>query len=133
MRNKLFFVCFYLFFTLTKTSYINLYCNFNINKNKQLYINNFCDPIEIADNVLNNNQKEEVIRSITDFLPMADSIGSIILNSNEYLINKIFDSQILDNNLKKSFILNLINIAINGDNYGGQFLLFYYDLVDKFL
>lgn len=133
MRNKLFFVCFYLFFTLTKTSYINLYCNFNINKNKQLYINNFCDPIEIADNVLNNNQKEEVIRSITNFLPMADSIGSIILNSNEYLINKIFDSQILDNNLKKSFILNLINVAINGDNYGGQFLLFYYDLVDKFL
>ena len=133
MRNKLFFVCFYLFFTLTKTSYINLYCNFNINKNKQLYINNFCDPIEIADNVLNNNQKEEVIRSITNFLPMADSIGSIILNSNEYLINKIFDSQILDNNLKKSFILNLINVAINGDNYGGKFLFFYYDLVDKFL
>jgi len=133
MRNKLFFVCFYLFFTLTKTSYINLYCNYNINKNKQLYINNFCDPIDLADNILNIDQKEYVIRSITDFLPMADSIGSIILNSNEYLINKIFDSQILDNNLKKSFILNLINVAINGDNYGGKFLLFYYDLVDKFL
>ena len=75
MRNKLFFVCFYLFFTLTKTSYINLYCNFNTNKNKQLYINNFCDPIDLADNILNIDQKEYVIRSITDFLPMADSIG----------------------------------------------------------
>ena len=78
-------------------------------------------------------QKEELIKSITDFLPMADSIGSIILNSNKYLINKIFDDEFLDNNSKKSFILNLINIAISGDNYGGRFLQFYYDLVNKLL
>lgn len=132
MKNKIFFVCFYLFFVLTKSSYINFYCNYNINRNKQLYIKNFC-PVELADNILNMEQKEELIKSITDFLPMADSIGSIILNSNKYLINKIFDDEFLDNNSKKSFILNLINIAISGDNYGGRFLQFYYDLVNKLL
>lgn len=92
-----------------------------------------CNPIDIADNILNVQQKEYVIRTITDFLPAADAIGSFILNSNEYLINNIFDSNILNEQSKKNLILKLISIAINGDNYGGQFLHFYYDLVDTFL
>lgn len=133
MKTKLFFVCFNLYIVLINSSYINMYSNYNVNKHNNICINNICNPIDIADNILNVQQKEYVIRTITDFLPSADAIGSFILNSNEYLINNIFDTNILNEQSKKNLILKLISIAINGDNYGGQFLHFYYDLVDTFL
>lgn len=133
MKTKLFFICFNLYIVLINSSYINLHSNYNVNKHNNICINNMCNPIDIADNILNVQQKEYVIRTITDFLPAADAIGSFILNSNEYLINNIFDSNILNEQSKKNLILKLISIAINGDNYGGQFLHFYYDLVDTFL
>ncbi len=133
MKTKLFFICFNLYIVLINSSYINMYSNYNANKHNNICIKNICNPIDIADNILNAQQKEYVIRTITDFLPAADAIGSFILNSNEYLINNIFDTNILNEQSKKNLILKLISIAINGDNYGGQFLHFYYDLVDTFL
>ena len=133
MKTKFFFICFNLYVILINSSYVNLHCNYNINKNKNICINNNINLIDVADNILNTEQKEYIIRSITHTLPEADSIGSFILNTNEFLINNILDNQILNDQCKKNLILNLISIAINGDNFGGQFLQFYYDLVNKFL
>ena len=133
MKTKLILICFNLYIILINSSYINLHCNYNINKNKNICINNNINLIDVADNILNTEQKEYIIRSITHTLPEADSIGSFILNTNEYLINNILDTQILNEQCKRKFILNLISIAIDGDNFGSLFLQFYYDIVDTFL
>ena len=92
---------------------------------------------DLYDNFVPDEKKPEIgeaiVRSITAWLPNADSIGHIILHKNEELINVIFNSNFVPPEQKKFLILTIIDLARNGDNMGSQILTFYHDLVQHVL
>ena len=73
-----------------------------------------------------------IVKASTAILPQVDSVGHFVLKTNEMLINKIIDSN-LEQNLKKEYILKVIEFTRNGDNMGNQILLNYYNLINSIL
>jgi len=93
-----------------------------------------CKPsIDFITNVVPPDKHEQLVKSITSFLPKVDGIGGFVLHMNDVLINYILHVDVLSPNIKKSLILLIINISQMGDAAGHTILQYYYDLVDCLL
>jgi len=93
-----------------------------------------CKPsIDFITNVVPPDKHEQLVKSITSFLPKVDGIGGFVLHMNDVLINYILHIDVLSPNIKKSLILLIINISQMGDAAGHTILQYYYDLVDCLL
>ena len=70
-----------------------------------------------------------IVKKATAFLPAVDTIGHKVLNINRELIDYMIDTNLLTPEIKKIFILFLIELAQGGDMMGTVFLDIYYNLV----
>tara|TARA_A100001011_G_C14273305_1_gene828003 strand:+ start:1756 stop:2064 length:309 start_codon:yes stop_codon:yes gene_type:complete len=75
----------------------------------------------------------KIVKSTSGMLANADSVGHRILNSNKLIIDFLLDHKEISMEIKKPFILFLIETAQMGDSMGSQILETYYNLVDKLL
>lgn len=82
---------------------------------------------------LKEDYGDEIIKTATSSLPNADYTGHFVLKTNEFLIHKILDTNIVDITHKKQIILWLIEQTMNGDAMGGKILELYYDIVNCLL
>ena len=73
-----------------------------------------------------------IVKKSTSILPQFDSVGHIVLSTNELLINKVLEIQI-NSELKKKIILFIIDLSRQGDEMGGKILENYYKLIDYIL
>lgn len=104
-----------------------------------LFINNSCAfipqiPICSINHIseVNPDLAISIIKTSTAILPQFDSVGHIVLSTNELLINKVLETN-LDISIKKKIILNIIDLARQGDEMGGKILSNYYNLVKNIL
>jgi hypothetical protein len=74
-----------------------------------------------------------MVKLISSILPHVDSIGHKVLHMDDVIINYFINLDILSPELKKDIILNIIRISQHGDNFGGQMLQLYYDIVNKLM
>lgn len=96
--------------------------------------NNECpDTLINIINIVNKHAGEDIVKELTSFLPKVDGIGGFILHSNDVMINKILNTEMLSTNIKKNLILNIIEISQIGDNTGSKILQLYHDLVNCLL
>ena len=111
-----------------KTDSLNTFSN-NINSDYPIF--------DLYDKIIPDDKKPEIgeaiVKASTSWLPKADSIGHIILHKNEEFINIIFNTNIFNAEQKKFLILNIIDLARNGDDMGSKILTFYHALVDHVL
>ena len=103
----------------------------NINKNYKFFS-------DIYDSIIPQEKRieigEKIVRESTALLPRADSIGHIVLHTNEKIINYLLDNcSFLDMEQKKQIILFLINTARNGDDMGSLILSVYHDIINHVL
>ena len=77
-------------------------------------------------------QAISLVKASTAILPQFDSIGHMVLHTNEVLINKVLETN-LNPVLKKQLILKVIEWSKNGDDMGGKILQDYYNFVDYLL
>jgi len=70
-----------------------------------------------------------IVKKATAFLPAVDTIGHNVLNLNHQIIDYMVDSNLFTPEIKKVFILLLIELAQGGDMMGTVFLNIYYNLV----
>tara|TARA_B100000902_G_C27047521_1_gene782431 strand:+ start:470 stop:793 length:324 start_codon:yes stop_codon:yes gene_type:complete len=70
-----------------------------------------------------------IVKKATAFLPAVDTIGHNVLNLNREIIDYMIDSNLFTPEIKKIFILFLIELAQGGDMMGTVFLDIYYNLV----
>ena len=95
---------------------------------------NQCKPsVEFITKIIPEDKHDEIVKSITSFLPKVDGIGGFVLHMNDVFINKILHYDLLSPNIKKSLILLVINISQMGDAAGHNILQYYYDIVDCLL
>ena len=73
-----------------------------------------------------------LVKASTAILPQFDSIGHNVLSTNEYLINRILETN-LDPAFKKQLILKVIELSRQGDEMGGKILQDYYNFIDYLL
>lgn len=73
-----------------------------------------------------------LVKASTAILPQFDSIGHNVLSTNEYLINRVLETN-LDPALKKQLILKVIELSRQGDEMGGKILQDYYNFIDYLL
>jgi hypothetical protein len=75
-----------------------------------------------------------VVKTISAFLPHADSIGLKILNANHNFITFVIklDEKIVPHKIKSKLILLSIKMAQSGDQCGSHLMQMYYDLVENF-
>ena len=93
-----------------------------------------CKPeLEIVRKIIPRESHDELVKSITSFLPKVDGVGGFVLHMNDVLINKILHIELLSPEIKKSLILTIINISQIGDAAGHNILQLYYDIVDCLL
>lgn len=117
--------------------------NYNTNKiikykknniNSFVMTDNICpDYLYKYTNVLNNDQSEIVVKSITGFLTKVDGLGGYVLHSNDVIINCILNNDLLPLEQKKDIILFFIKLSQYGDSTGSHILQFYHDLVSCLL
>ncbi len=84
-------------------------------------------------NSFDTEQSEMIVKGTTSFLTKVDGIGGYILHTNDVIINFLLNNELLNNDIKKSLILQLISLSQAGDATGHQILQFYYDLVNCLL
>ncbi len=108
--------------------------NRNTNKIKMSYNYDVCpEYLTKFTNLFNNEQSEMIVKGTTSFLTKVDGIGGYILHTNDVIINFLLNNEVLNNDIKKSLILQLISLSQAGDATGHQILQFYYDLVSCLL
>jgi len=73
-----------------------------------------------------------LVKASTAILPQFDSIGHRVLSTNEYLINRVLETN-LDPAFKKQLILKVIELSRQGDEMGGKILQDYYNFIDYLL
>ena len=73
-----------------------------------------------------------IVKASTALLPKFDSVGHIVLHTNEVLINKVLEMNV-DPIIKKKLILKVIEMSRQGDEMGGKILSDYYKLIDYLL
>jgi len=113
---------------------INTINTINIINTPKIVMLKECKPsIDFITNVVPPDKHEQLVKSITSFLPKVDGIGGFVLHMNDVLINYILHVDLLSPNIKKSLILLIINISQMGDAAGHTILQYYYDLVDCLL
>ena len=84
-------------------------------------------------NIIKNDINKDIVKNLSGLLPQADIISKKVLEWNDIWIERILYSRTIPENLKKSLIINLINIVQNGDNAGSGFLEWYKELVECLL
>tara|TARA_Y100000389_G_C17417294_1_gene494516 strand:- start:1068 stop:1451 length:384 start_codon:yes stop_codon:yes gene_type:complete len=108
--------------------------NRNINTIKMSYDYDVCpDYLTKFTNSFDTEQSEMIVKGTTNFLTKVDGIGGYILHTNDVIINFLLNNELLNNDIKKSLILQLISLSQAGDATGHQILQFYYDLVNCLL
>ena len=80
-----------------------------------------------------NELSLKIVKSTSGMLANADSVGHRVLNGNKLIIDFLLDHKEIAMEIKKPFILFLIQTAQMGDSMGSQILETYYILVDKLL
>jgi len=88
--------------------------------------------IKEISNSLPYDTKIKIVEDTSAILPKMDSISHLILKTNENLIKIVADTD-LDNEVKKEFILNIVDFCRKGDEIGGEILNFYYNAIDNIL
>jgi len=96
-------------------------------------INICADSSPFLLNILKNDINKDIVKNLSGLLPQADIISKKVLEWNDIWIERILYSRIIPENLKKSLIINLINIVQNGDNAGSGFLIWYKDVIECLL
>lgn len=77
-------------------------------------------------------QAISLVKASTAILPQFDSIGHHVLQANEYLINRVLETN-LNPEQKKQLILKVIDLSRQGDEMGGKILSNYYNFIDYLL
>ena len=80
-----------------------------------------------------NDLSLKIVKSTSGMLANADTVGHRVLNGNKVIIDFLLDHKEIAMEVKKPFILFLIQTAQMGDSMGSQILETYYNLVDKLL
>ena len=75
----------------------------------------------------------KIVKSTSGMLANADSVGHRVLHGNKIIIDFLLDHKEISMEIKKPFILFLINTAQMGDSMGSQILETYYNLVNNLL
>ena len=83
--------------------------------------------------LLDQEQSEIVVKSVTGFLTKVDGFGGYVLHSNDVIINCILNNDLLPLEQKKDIILFFIKLSQYGDSTGSHILQFYHDLVSCLL
>tara|TARA_B100001093_G_C26670641_1_gene946024 strand:+ start:63 stop:491 length:429 start_codon:yes stop_codon:yes gene_type:complete len=96
-------------------------------------INLCADSSPFLLNLIKNDINKDIVKNLSGLLPQADIISKKVLEWNDIWIERILYSRTIPENLKKSLIINLINIVQNGDNAGSGFLIWYKDVIDCLL
>ncbi len=108
--------------------------NRNINTIKMSYDYDVCpDYLTKFTNLFDTKQSEMIVKGTTSFLTKVDGIGGYILHTNDVIINFLLNNEVLNNDIKKGLILQLISLSQAGDATGHKILQFYYDLVSCLL
>lgn len=76
---------------------------------------------------------EKIVKSATSFLPNADNVGHRILHLNEVVINGVLHFDVIPMEIKKPFVMTIIELSQKGDETGGMILQIYHDLVSCLL
>lgn len=112
----------------------SLNTNRNTNEVKMLYNYDECpEYLTTFTNLFDKDQSEIIVKGTTSFLTKVDGIGGYILHTNDVIINFLLNNELLNNDIKKSLILELISLSQAGDATGHQILQLYYDLVSCLL
>ena len=139
---KKFLLKIFIFLNIFETSFsfsanINnkIITNKNIIKNKNYnMINNLCpEYLDKFTKLLDQEQSEIVVKSVTGFLTKVDGFGGYVLHSNDVIINCILNNDLLPLEQKKDIILFFIKLSQYGDSTGSHILQFYHDLVSCLL
>ena len=83
--------------------------------------------------LLDQEQSEVLVKSVTGFLTKVDGFGGYVLHSNDVIINCILNNDLIPLEKKKSIILFFIQLSQHGDATGSHILQFYHDLVNCLL
>tara|TARA_B100000902_G_scaffold399948_1_gene473891 strand:- start:5709 stop:6140 length:432 start_codon:yes stop_codon:yes gene_type:complete len=93
--------------------------------------NNICpEYLHKFTNLLDQEQSEIIVKSVTGFLTKVDGFGGYVLHSNDVIINYILNNDLLSLEQKKDIILFFIKLSQYGDSMGSHILQFYHDLVN---
>lgn len=124
-------------FSLTSNSNINkiILPKYNIKTGKNINMNNNICPeyLDKFTKLLDQEQSEIVVKSVTGFLTKVDGFGGYVLHSNDVIINCILNNNLLPLEQKKDIILFFIKLSQYGDSTGSHILQFYHDLVSCLL
>lgn len=124
-------------FSLTSNSNINkiFVPKYNIKTGKNINMNNNICPeyLDKFTKLLDQEQSEIVVKSVTGFLTKVDGFGGYVLHSNDVIINCILNNDLLPLEQKKDIILFFIKLSQYGDSTGSHILQFYHDLVSCLL
>ena len=95
---------------------------------------NICPAyLEKYTNFLNQEQGEFLVKKTAGLFPQMDTISHFVLHTNDVLINKVLNNEILSTTIKKNLVLSLIHMTQMGDSTGSHILQFYNDLVNCLL
>lgn len=124
-------------FFLSSTSNSNkiIVPKYNIKSSKNINMNNNICPeyLDKFTKLLDQEQSEIVVKSVTGFLTKVDGFGGYVLHSNDVIINCILNNDLLPLEQKKDIILFFIKLSQYGDSTGSHILQFYHDLVSCLL
>lgn len=94
-----------------------------------------CHREAMKKNIRNHNKAVGyfIIKSISSFLPYADTIGHKVLHADNEFINFVMnlDDSKIPHELKGKIILSSIKMAQKGDEFGSHMLQWYYDIVKR--
>jgi hypothetical protein len=124
-------------FFLSPTSNSNkiIVPKYNIKSSKNINMNNNICPeyLDKFTKLLDQEQSEIVVKSVTGFLTKVDGFGGYVLHINDVIINCILNNDLLPLEQKKDIILFFIKLSQYGDSTGSHILQFYHDLVSCLL
>lgn len=105
-----------------------------INKNNFQMSSNICpEYLSKFTSLLDEEKSEAIVKGTTSFLTKVDGVGGYILHTNDIIINFLLNNELLNIDIKKKLILQLIEFSQAGDATGHQILQIYYDLVSCLL
>lgn len=105
-----------------------------ISKNNLQMSSNICpEYLSKFTSFLDQEKSEAIVKGTTSFLTKVDGVGGYILHTNDIIINFLLNNELLNIDIKKKLILQLIEFSQVGDATGHQILQFYHDLVSCLL
>ena len=83
--------------------------------------------------VIPYSTRTDIVEYATGILPQLDFFGSLVLETNEKIIDNILRVDFLTEEQAKVIILKIIELCREGDKMGSKILLNYYNLIDYIL